>query len=95
MSDEDLQMIQDPKNPWVASAAVDPTDIGRVQVRYAYQKLHGDNPEEKVVLKAVYVQREALPDKQISTSELSQYVKGWGQSEQGYKDWMKEYETSK
>lgn len=24
MSDEDLQMIQDPKNPWVASAAVDP-----------------------------------------------------------------------
>lgn len=31
-------MIQNPKNPWVASAAVDPTDIGRVQVRNAYQK---------------------------------------------------------
>ncbi|MBE0343842.1 LacI family transcriptional regulator, partial [Paenibacillus sp. 28ISP30-2] len=58
-------------------------------------KLHGDTPEEQGVLKAVYVQREALPDKQISTSELSQYVKGWGQSEQGYKDWMKEYETAK
>lgn len=25
-------MIQDPKNPWVASVAVDPTGIGRVQV---------------------------------------------------------------
>jgi simple sugar transport system substrate-binding protein len=95
MSDEDLQMIQDPKNPWVASAAVDPTDIGRVQVRYAYQKLHGDKPEEQVVLKAVYVHRDELPKKQVSTSELSQYVKGWGKSEQGYKDWMKEYETSK
>lgn len=91
MSDEDLQMIQDPKNPWVASAAVDPTDIGRVQVRYAYQKLNGDETEDKVVLNPVYVQRDALPDQQISTSELSEYVEGWGGSTQGIKDWMKEY----
>ncbi|MGC5773302.1 sugar ABC transporter substrate-binding protein [Paenibacillus pabuli] len=91
MSDEDLQMIQDPKNPWVASAAVDPTDIGRVQVRYAYQKLNGDETEDQVVLNPVYVQREALPDKQISTSELSEYVEGWGGSTQGIKDWMVEY----
>ncbi|MNW25690.1 D-ribose transporter subunit RbsB [compost metagenome] len=94
MSDEDLQMIQDPSNPWVASAAVDPTDIGRVQVRYAYQKLHGDNPEEQVVLEPVYVHRDALPDHQISTGELSEYVEGWGQSEQGKKDWMSEYEAA-
>ncbi|OPG96153.1 LacI family transcriptional regulator [Chryseobacterium mucoviscidosis] len=91
MSDEDLQMIQDPKNPWVASAAVDPTDIGRVQVRYAYQKLNGDETEDQVVLNPVYVQRDALPDKQISTSELSEYVEGWGGSTQGIKDWMSEY----
>ncbi|BFH61779.1 sugar ABC transporter substrate-binding protein [Paenibacillus azoreducens] len=91
MSDEDLQMIQDPKNPWVASAAVDPKDIGRVQVRYGYQKLHGDKTEDEVVLQPVYVSRDALPKEQISTTELSKYVKGWGESKQGLADWMEEY----
>lgn len=91
MSDEDLQMIQDPKNPWVASAAVDPKDIGRIQVRYGYQKLHGDQIEDQVVLDAVYVSRDELPKEQISTTELSKYVKGWGESQQGLEDWMKDY----
>ncbi|WP_234414161.1 sugar ABC transporter substrate-binding protein [Paenibacillus sp. CAA11] len=91
MSDEDLQMIQDKNNPWVASAAVDPKDIGRIQVRYAYQKLHGDQTEDSVVLKSVLVSQDSLPDKQISTDELSQYVKGWGESKQGIADWMKDY----
>ncbi|MCM3341350.1 sugar ABC transporter substrate-binding protein [Paenibacillus sp. MER TA 81-3] len=91
MSDEDLQMIQDKNNPWIASAAVDPKDIGRVQVRLAYQKLHGDQVDKKVVLEPVFVKREDLPDKQISTSELHEYVKGWSGSTQGLKDWMNEY----
>jgi simple sugar transport system substrate-binding protein len=90
MSDEDLQMIQDPKSPWVASSAVDPKDIGRVQVRYLYQKLHGDQTPDKVVLEPVYVSRDQLPkDKQVNTTELSQYVKGWGGSQQGYTDYLK------
>ncbi|WP_425464206.1 sugar ABC transporter substrate-binding protein [Paenibacillus lentus] len=91
LSDEDLQIIQDPDSPWVASAAVDPKDIGRVQVRYAYQKLHGDETEDKVVLQAVLVTRDALPKKQVSTDDLSQYVEGWGGSKQGIQEWMKEY----
>lgn len=91
LSDEDLQIIQDPESPWVASAAVDPKDIGRVQVRYAYQKLHGDETEDNVVLKAVLVARDALPDQQVSTDDLSEYVEGWGGSKQGIQEWMKEY----
>lgn len=91
MSDEDLQMIQDPENPWVASAAVDPKDIGRVQVRYAYQKLNGEETDDKVVLNPVYVSGEALPEQQISTDELSEYVPEWGGSKQGWKDWMDQY----
>ena len=47
MSDEDLQLLQDKDSSWVASAAVDPADIGRIQVRYLYQKLHGDQPDTK------------------------------------------------
>ncbi|MVP01774.1 sugar ABC transporter substrate-binding protein [Paenibacillus lutrae] len=93
MSDEDLQMIQDPNSPWVASAAVDPKDIGRIQVRYLYQKLNGDKTPEKVVLEPVYVSRDQLPkDKKLTTDQLSEYVKGWGNSQQGYTDWMKELE---
>ncbi|SIQ47748.1 simple sugar transport system substrate-binding protein [Paenibacillus sp. RU4T] len=89
MSDEDLQMIQDPNSPWIASVAVDPKDIGRVQARYLYQKLHGDKTDDKVVLDAVAVTRDALPkDKKINTTELSEYVEGWGKSEQGIADWM-------
>ncbi|HEX7055793.1 MAG TPA: sugar ABC transporter substrate-binding protein [Bacilli bacterium] len=91
MSDEDLQMIQDDSNPWIASAAVDPKDIGRVQVRFLYQRFHGDQVPDTIVLEPVFVQREDLPDKQINTSELAQYVKGWGSSNQGYADWMDEY----
>ena len=50
MSDEDLQIIQKDNSPWVASAAVDPTDIGRVQVRYAYQILDGETVEPIISL---------------------------------------------
>ncbi|WP_372008446.1 sugar ABC transporter substrate-binding protein [Paenibacillus chitinolyticus] len=93
MSDEDLQLIQDANSSWIASAAVDPKDIGRIQVRYLYQKLHGDQTPEKVVLEPVFVSRDQLPkDKKVTTAELSQYVQGWGNSQQGYTDWLKEAE---
>ncbi|MFD2612184.1 sugar ABC transporter substrate-binding protein [Paenibacillus gansuensis] len=93
LSDEDLKMIQDSKNPWVASAAVDPADIGRIQVRYLYQKLHGDTTDDKVVLEPVFVSRDQLPAEPVTTDQLSQHVKGWGGSEQGYTDWLKELEN--
>jgi simple sugar transport system substrate-binding protein len=89
MSDEDLQMIQNPKGPWVASAAVDPKDIGRVQVRYAYQKLHGDKTPDTVVLKPVLVTREQLPAEKVTTDTLNKEIKDWGNSQQGIADWMK------
>lgn len=92
LSDEDLQMIQDPKSPWIASAAVDPKDIGRVQVRFLYQKLHGEKTPDKVVLDSIFVSRDQLPATQVSTADLSQHVKGWGGSEQGYTDWLKQLE---
>ncbi|EFM09780.1 periplasmic binding protein/LacI transcriptional regulator [Paenibacillus curdlanolyticus YK9] len=95
MSDEDLQLIQDPKSPWVASAAVDPKDIGRVQVRYLYQKLHGDKTDDSVVLDAVLVKRDELPKEAINTTQLNEYIKGWSGRTQGYADWMKELEQAK
>lgn len=93
MSDEDLQMIQAENSPWVASAAVDPKDIGRIQVRFAYQKLNGDETPERVKLEPVFVTKDALPEEKITTAELDQYIEGWGKSEQGYTDELKKLEA--
>ncbi|MFB9277234.1 sugar ABC transporter substrate-binding protein [Cohnella cellulosilytica] len=95
LSDEDLKMIQDPASPWVASAAVDPTSIGTVQVRYLYQKFHGDETDAVVQLEPVFVHRDSLPaDKVIATDELSQYVDGWGSSDLGNTDYLTALEQS-
>ncbi|SFF04745.1 simple sugar transport system substrate-binding protein [Paenibacillus catalpae] len=94
MSDEDLQMIQDKASPWVASAAVDPKDIGRVHVRTLYKEFKGEANDPLVVLNAVYVHRDQLPAEQVSTTQLSQYIEGWGSSTQNYEDWMKELEAA-
>ncbi|MGG1313475.1 sugar ABC transporter substrate-binding protein [Cohnella laeviribosi] len=95
LTDEDLAMIQDQDGAWVGSAAVDPSSIGVVQVRYLYQKLHGDKTDARVELEPVYVGRDALPkDKQITTAELSQYIPEWGQTETGNTEYLKQLEQS-
>ncbi|MFD1863587.1 sugar ABC transporter substrate-binding protein [Planococcus chinensis] len=93
MSDEDLQMIQKENSPWAASAAVDPMDIGRIQVRYLYQLINGETPEEKVVLEPVFVDAAKLPEEAITTAELSEYIDGWGASDQGYTEDLKKLEN--
>lgn len=92
MSDEDLQMIQKDNSPWVASAAVDPMDIGRIQVRYLYQKINGDNPSDNIVLEPVFVDKAQLPEEAVTTNELHEYIEGWGASDQGYTDELKKLE---
>ena len=93
MSDEDLQMMQNDNSPWVASAAVDPKDIGRIQARYLYQKINDDTVDEKVVLNPVFVEASKLPEEKVSTNELNEYIEGWGVSDQGYSDVLKELEN--
>jgi len=93
MSDEDLQMMQKENSPWVASAAVDPNDIGRIQVRYLYQKINGDTPSDQVVLEPIFVDATKLPETAVTTAELHEYLEGWGASEQGYTDELKDLEN--
>lgn len=95
LSDEDLKLIQDPASPWVASAAVDPSSIGTVQVRYLYQKFHGDQTDATVELEPIFVHRDMLPkDKAVTTADLAQYVEGWGQSDAGNTEYLKALEQS-
>lgn len=94
LSDEDLQMIQDKNGPWIASAAVDSKDIGRVQARYLYQKLLGETTPDVIALDPVFVSRDMLPkDKTVLTTQLNEYVKGWSNSQQGLSDKIKELEA--
>lgn len=95
ISDEDLQMIQDETNPWIATSAVNPKDIGTVQVRYLYQLLHGDEVDQQIVLEPAFVHREMLTEQTITMGDLSEYVEGWGTSRQGYATWMQELESAK
>lgn len=92
ISDEDLQMIQKKDSPWVATAAVDPSDIGRIQVRYLYQKINGDDVDAEIELKPVFVDKTKLPEEEVTTDQLGKYVEGWGENEQGYTDELKELE---
>jgi len=92
MSDEDLQLMQKENSPWLASAAVDPTDIGRIQVRYIYQLLNGEQPEEKVILEPIFIEAQNLPKEAVTTDKLSDYIEGWGSSDQGYTDDLRELE---
>ncbi|NBD25387.1 sugar ABC transporter substrate-binding protein [Paenibacillus glycinis] len=95
MSDEDLALIQDPTSPWVAAAGADPSSIGQVQVRYLYQKLHGDKADATVQIEPVFVSRDMLPtDKKVTTADLGEYVEGWGKSDQGNTDYLKELEQA-
>ncbi|MED0686015.1 sugar ABC transporter substrate-binding protein [Anoxybacillus ayderensis] len=92
LSDEDLQMIQQPNSPWVATTATDPAEVGRVQVRFAYQKIAGEKTPNIYSLEPHLVKRSDLPDQQVSMGELHNYISGWGQSNVAVSPWMKTLE---
>ncbi|MGN7469661.1 substrate-binding domain-containing protein [Brevibacillus sp. SAFN-007a] len=79
LSDEDLQLIQEPNSPWVATAAVDPANIGRIHAQTVFQKIKGEQVPDSVKLNPVLVKQEDLPtDKKVTMGDLSQYVPEWG-----------------
>lgn len=92
MSDEDLQLMQKENSPWVSSAATDPAEVGRVQVRFAYQKIAGEETPEIYSLNPHLVKQSDLPDETISMNKLGDFVDGWGASDAATSPWMKKLE---
>jgi simple sugar transport system substrate-binding protein len=79
LSDEDLQLIQEANSPWVATAAVDPSNIGRIHAETVFKKIKGEQVPDSVKLNPVLVKQDDLPkDKKVTMGDLSQYVKEWG-----------------
>lgn len=95
ISDQDLAMMQDHPEIWRASAAVDPTIVGQVQVRLALKAIAGEKIPRYYSLKPVLVRADDLPskdEKRVSMAELSEYYEGWGYTEDFLEDWMLELE---
>lgn len=91
ISDQDLAMMQDHPEIWKASAAVDPTVVGQVQVRLALKALAGEKIPRYYSLQPVLVKSEDLPskdEKRVSMADLADYYDGWGSTSDFYEEWM-------
>ncbi|MCP4106167.1 MAG: sugar ABC transporter substrate-binding protein [Desulfobacteraceae bacterium] len=79
INDEDIKMLQDPKNPWTATAGVDSKSIGKVHVRILAYKIAGKETPEKYLFQPVLITKEVLPsDVKVSVENLHNYVPEWG-----------------
>lgn len=92
LSDEDLEMIQQPNSPWVATTATDPAEVGKVQVRFAYQKLAGEKTPNIYSLEPHLVKRSSLPKQSIKMTNLHEYISSWGESNVAISPWMEALE---
>lgn len=88
LSDEDLQLMQEENSPWTSTAATDPADVGKLQVRFLYQKIAGEETPQIYSVQPHLVEKEDLPKSKVSMSDVGKYVDGWGQSDAGTSPWM-------
>ncbi|MFC7441962.1 sugar ABC transporter substrate-binding protein [Laceyella putida] len=90
LSDEDLQFMQSLNSPWVATAATDPAEVGRLQVRFLYQKIAGESTPQVYSIQPHLVEKRWLPtDRKVSMKDIGKVINGWGQSDAGTSPWMK------
>jgi simple sugar transport system substrate-binding protein len=91
ISDQDLAMMQDHPEIWRASAAVDPTVVGQVQIRLALKALAGEKIPRYYSLKPVLIHVDDLPSKderRVTMAELAEFYDGWGYTTDFLEDWM-------
>ncbi|OEH92375.1 sugar ABC transporter substrate-binding protein [Bacillus solimangrovi] len=92
LSDEDLQIIQKENSAWKASAATDPAEVGKIQVRFLYQKIAGEPTPQIFSLDPYLVKQTDLPKQNISMDEIGDYIDGWGESNAATSAWMEQLE---
>jgi len=90
LTEEDLPLFQAEDSPWIAASATNPTDIGQVQTRLAYQKVAGETVPSSVSIEPRLILKSHLPKEPISFADLGQYVPGWGKSDLAWSPWMDE-----
>ncbi len=90
VSDETLQMLQDPNNPYTASAGVDAAMTAEVCVRMALMKLGGEFVPQYYSFSPAIVKKSDLPSTPVTMADLSEYVPDWGVDNNFWTPWMRE-----
>jgi len=90
VSNQDLQLMQEPNSPWVCTAAVDPKLIGRLNMRILAKKLAGETTPAVYEFAASLITQEALKKagKPVNMQNLAEVIPGWGVSNDFNEPWM-------
>jgi len=79
IANEDLEMIQDPQSPWIATVGCPAAAVGRVQVRMLGYRIAGRSVPPTYSLEPVLVAREMLPSgTKVSLETLHEFVPAFG-----------------
>ncbi|CAG9623162.1 sugar ABC transporter substrate-binding protein [Sutcliffiella rhizosphaerae] len=91
VSNADLQEISEEGSPWKYTAAVDPKLIGAINLRLIAKKIAGEETPQTFDLEASLIGQEELQQSKeaVNMGNLSEVVKGWGESDAFLEDWMK------
>ncbi len=90
VSNQDLQLMQEPGSPWVCTAAVDPKLIGRVNMRLVAKKLAGEATPAVYELPAALIKQSDLKKSPtpVNMMTLAKIIPGWGESKDFNEPWM-------
>ncbi len=91
ISDQDIAMMQAHPEIWIASAGVDPTVIGIVQVRLAMKAIAGDKLPRYYHLTPVLVKSSDLPslkERSVRMADLAEFYENWGTTSEFLEPWM-------
>lgn len=90
VSNADLQAMQEPGSPWVATAAVDPKLVGAVNMRILAKKIAGEETPTYYDLEAALITSDKLiaSGAPVNMQNLADIIPGWGQSTAFEEPWM-------
>lgn len=90
VSNADLQEMQKPSSPWVATSACDPAEISAIDLRLLLQKIAGESTPKYYIVKPTLITKDELTSygKAVNMDNLSKAVPGWGTSTAFEEAWM-------
>ncbi|WP_394832131.1 sugar ABC transporter substrate-binding protein [Pendulispora rubella] len=89
VANEDLDMIQDPESPWVATVGCPAAAVGRVQVRILGYRIAGRPVPHYYSLEPVMVAREMLPrGEKVTLETLHRFVPAFGDTTDFTEPWI-------
>ncbi len=95
ISPEDISMMREKGSPWVATAAADPYELGRIDVRLALIELAGEKAPKFYLHPAVLITQDMVRKLPEGEYLSKKYVSAWGESGKFWPDWLKKLAKKK